>query len=224
MGMAYLPACMSEHNVCIWCCWEPEEGVGSPQTRVNDSCEMSCRCWESNQGPPEEHPVFLTAEPLLQPGQLRFRSVLKTGAHITEAYFFFYSAQIYLPSNQTMVWNNCRLWLFAFVRRWVHMSGPSWRMGYLKRKATLSHSYLSKIFMCVCVHEHVSVCLYVHMCTCLCDCVSVCAHAYACGCGYKSPYVRRSTSSIISCLLDALYLEPGSLTGSGSHHLRLAGQ
>lgn len=85
MGMAFLPACMSEHNVCVWCCWEPEEGVGSPQTGVNDSCEMSCGCLESNQGPPEEHPVFLTAEPLLQAGQLRFRSVLKTGAHITEA-------------------------------------------------------------------------------------------------------------------------------------------
>lgn len=51
MGMAYLPACMSERNVYAWCCWGPEEGVGSPETGVKDSCEMPRGCWELNLSP-----------------------------------------------------------------------------------------------------------------------------------------------------------------------------
>jgi hypothetical protein len=32
-----------------------------------DGCEPSCGCWDLNSGPSEEHSVFLTAEPSLQP-------------------------------------------------------------------------------------------------------------------------------------------------------------
>jgi len=39
-----------------------EEGVRSTGTGVTGSCEY----WESNSGPLEEQPVFLTAEPSLQ--------------------------------------------------------------------------------------------------------------------------------------------------------------
>jgi hypothetical protein len=37
----------------------------SPETGVTDSCELPCRCRESNPGRLEEQPVLLTAEPSL---------------------------------------------------------------------------------------------------------------------------------------------------------------
>jgi hypothetical protein len=43
------------------------EGVRSLGTRVTDSCELPCGCWEFNPGPLEEQSVVLTAEPSLQP-------------------------------------------------------------------------------------------------------------------------------------------------------------
>ena len=43
------------------------EGVGSPGTRVTDSCKLPCGCWELNTGPLEEQPALLNAEPFLQP-------------------------------------------------------------------------------------------------------------------------------------------------------------
>jgi hypothetical protein len=43
------------------------EGVRSPGTGVRNNCELSCGCWELYPGPLEEQPVFLTAEPSLQP-------------------------------------------------------------------------------------------------------------------------------------------------------------
>lgn len=45
----------------------PEGGVQSPGTGVTDSCELSCECWESNQGPLEAQTVLLTTQPSLQP-------------------------------------------------------------------------------------------------------------------------------------------------------------
>ena len=44
-----------------WDLWIPEEGIRSPGTGVTDDYEPPCGCWESNLGPLEEHPVFLTA-------------------------------------------------------------------------------------------------------------------------------------------------------------------
>ena len=41
--------------------WDP------PGTRVKDSCEPPCGCWELNLCPLEEQPVLLTAEPSLPP-------------------------------------------------------------------------------------------------------------------------------------------------------------
>lgn len=38
----------------------PDESIGSPLTGVTMGCELPCLFWESNIGPPEEKPVFLT--------------------------------------------------------------------------------------------------------------------------------------------------------------------
>jgi hypothetical protein len=46
----------------------------SPRTRVTDSCELPCGCWELNLGLLEEQPVHLTIEPSLQPNYTFFLS------------------------------------------------------------------------------------------------------------------------------------------------------
>jgi hypothetical protein len=48
----------------------PEEG----SDLITDGCEPSCSCWDLNSGPLEEKPVFLTAEPSLQPWFLFFET------------------------------------------------------------------------------------------------------------------------------------------------------
>lgn len=30
------------YHMCAWCPWRAEEGIGSPETRVADSCELPC--------------------------------------------------------------------------------------------------------------------------------------------------------------------------------------
>jgi hypothetical protein len=40
--------------------------IRTPGTGVTDSCELLCRCWESNLGPLEEQPVLLVSEPSLR--------------------------------------------------------------------------------------------------------------------------------------------------------------
>jgi hypothetical protein len=37
---------MSVYHMCGQCLWRPEEGIGSPGTRVTDSCRTSCGCWD----------------------------------------------------------------------------------------------------------------------------------------------------------------------------------
>ena len=57
-------------HVCAHTCrshWKPEEGIGSSENGVTDSCELPCGCWESNPGPLEEQPVLFTVEPSLRP-------------------------------------------------------------------------------------------------------------------------------------------------------------
>jgi hypothetical protein len=44
---------------------ETREGIGVSKTVVTDSCELPCRCWESNLDPLEEQTVLLAAEPSL---------------------------------------------------------------------------------------------------------------------------------------------------------------
>ena len=44
-----------------------EEGIGSPETGVMDSCQLLCGCWELNPESQQEQSVLLTAEPSLQP-------------------------------------------------------------------------------------------------------------------------------------------------------------
>ena len=50
------------------------EGVRSPGTRITDSCELPCGCWDLNIGPLEEQPMFLITEPSLQPCDVFFWS------------------------------------------------------------------------------------------------------------------------------------------------------
>lgn len=52
-----------------YACLVPEKArrkTQVPQTGVKDSCELVCGCWQSNQSPLEEQPMFLTTEPSLQ--------------------------------------------------------------------------------------------------------------------------------------------------------------
>ena len=48
------------------CLLNPKEGIRSPGIRVPDCCKLPRGCWESNQSPIKEQPVFLTTEPSLQ--------------------------------------------------------------------------------------------------------------------------------------------------------------
>ena len=68
-------------QVCLCCvCMQhlqnPEEGIRPHGPGVTDSCELPCWCWESNQGPGEEHAEFLTTEPLLQPLMYFFKATV----------------------------------------------------------------------------------------------------------------------------------------------------
>ena len=56
------------YYIGAWCPLRPDEGIGSPGTRVTDSCELPHGCWKSNMGSLKEQPVLaLNAEPPLQP-------------------------------------------------------------------------------------------------------------------------------------------------------------
>jgi hypothetical protein len=55
--------------MCIMCMQytqRPGENVLSPGTGVTGSYKLPCRCWESNPGPLQGHPVLWTSEPFLQ--------------------------------------------------------------------------------------------------------------------------------------------------------------
>ena len=47
------------------CPWRSEVGVRASGSRVADSCEPLCGCWEPNLGPLKEQQVFSTAKPSL---------------------------------------------------------------------------------------------------------------------------------------------------------------
>lgn len=51
----------------VQCLWEPEEGARYPGTGLTDGCERPCESWESNFALMQEQPLFLSAEPTLQP-------------------------------------------------------------------------------------------------------------------------------------------------------------
>jgi hypothetical protein len=44
--------CLS--SMCACCMQSPEEGAGSPETVVTDSCELPCGCSNPNPGPLEK--------------------------------------------------------------------------------------------------------------------------------------------------------------------------
>lgn len=48
MCMDVLLECMSMYNMHPWCPWRPEEGMGSPETGVNEHLAMSCHVSASN--------------------------------------------------------------------------------------------------------------------------------------------------------------------------------
>jgi hypothetical protein len=53
-----------------------EKVLDSPRGDISDDLEPPCGCWEPNPGPPEEQPVYLTAEPSPSPSVV---SCLVTG-------------------------------------------------------------------------------------------------------------------------------------------------
>jgi hypothetical protein len=59
MYMGILPMCMVPAEV--------REGIGTPRIRVTDDCEPGHKGWKWTPGSLEEHPLFLTTEPSLQP-------------------------------------------------------------------------------------------------------------------------------------------------------------
>ena len=67
-----LPVFVYVYHGHSWCPLRPEKGFRSLETRIADSWELPCGCWELNSGPLEEIPVFLTAEPLLRCMYLNF--------------------------------------------------------------------------------------------------------------------------------------------------------
>lgn len=50
----------------------PEKSISSPAAGGRGSCELPCRCWESNRCPREEQPVLWGAELSLQHQQIFF--------------------------------------------------------------------------------------------------------------------------------------------------------
>lgn len=57
------------HCLCTTCMQHPRrpgEDVRSPGTGARAACELPCRPWELNTGPPKEEPVLLTPESFLQ--------------------------------------------------------------------------------------------------------------------------------------------------------------
>jgi hypothetical protein len=65
-----LYGCLAFIYVCAPCAClvptEAKEGSLSPETGVVGGCEAQCGRWESNPGPLEEQPMFITTAPSLQ--------------------------------------------------------------------------------------------------------------------------------------------------------------
>ena len=53
-------ACVYMHHMHAWCQLRPEEEVISPVNGVTNSCELQCRCWESNPGPLKKESLLLS--------------------------------------------------------------------------------------------------------------------------------------------------------------------
>lgn len=47
-------------TTCMQCPWKPEEGIGTPVTRVGGGCEPLHGCWLSNPSLLQEQYVLLT--------------------------------------------------------------------------------------------------------------------------------------------------------------------
>lgn len=53
-------------QICVQGQWRPEESGGSPRIGVAGGCDLSCGCYELNQGPLEKQPIVLTSKLSLQ--------------------------------------------------------------------------------------------------------------------------------------------------------------
>lgn len=63
----YVCECFAYMYVCFACMPGRCRGQKrSPRSEVTVSCETPCWCWESNSGPLEDQPVFLTSGPSFQ--------------------------------------------------------------------------------------------------------------------------------------------------------------
>ena len=120
------------------------------QIPITDGCESLCGCWELNSGPLEEQPVFLTAEPSLQPKlvyfhftNINFRKPPKTypaiqlkilyRSHplfIDKVYSYTLSFLVkpeILTKLMNVILHSSNLWPDGFTN-WVHetLSNPPW--------------------------------------------------------------------------------------------------
>lgn len=66
MCLSVLPTCMFI-STCVQCLRRPDKGFGSLGTGILSGLVLPCGFWESNLSSLEEQPVFLTAEPSVQP-------------------------------------------------------------------------------------------------------------------------------------------------------------
>lgn len=71
MDMDVLPVCLSVylsmHYLHAWCLQRPADTIKFPDIGVISVCELLHGCLELDPDPLEEQPVFLSAEPSLQP-------------------------------------------------------------------------------------------------------------------------------------------------------------
>lgn len=78
--MCALPACISTHHMYTWYSLRQDEDFSSPRTAFTDGCDLPCGSWQSNLGPREKQPTFLTPEPSIQPPKLStFCKILQEG-------------------------------------------------------------------------------------------------------------------------------------------------
>jgi hypothetical protein len=85
MCMGVLPACISMH-VCA-CSWWPEEGIGFSGNGVANGSEPVLWVLGIKSGFLEEQPVFLNAEPSLQPWHCNFLKPSQVAVKHGEYYY-----------------------------------------------------------------------------------------------------------------------------------------
>lgn len=115
------------------CLRRPDKGFGSLGTGILSGLVLPCGFWESNLSSLEEQPVFLTAEPSVQPLDFIFNifvNVQRSDAYRSQ--FSFYSVDSG-DQTQVVVLFSIKLsyWLCCFLRQGLMY--PNWPQTlYLK--------------------------------------------------------------------------------------------